>query len=80
MDLSSLAIITAGLLLYSLISGRLSGTIITAPLVFIMFGFIVGPGVLDIAHVDVGNSAIHYMAELTLILVLFTDASRIELM
>lgn len=80
MDLSSLAIITAGLLLYSLISGRLSRTIITAPLVFIMFGFMVGPGVLDIAHVDVGNSAIHYMAEFTLILVLFTDASRIDLM
>ncbi len=80
MDLSSLAIITAGLLLYSLISGRLSGTVITAPLVFIMFGFVVGPGVLDIAHVNVGNSAIHYMAEFTLILVLFTDASRIDLM
>jgi hypothetical protein len=31
MDLLSLAIITGGLLLYSIVSGRLSGTILTAP-------------------------------------------------
>ena len=79
MDLSSIAIVTAGLLMYSLVSGRLSGTLVTAPMVFIIFGFVVGPDVLDIAHVDVGHSAIHYIAELTLVLVLFTDASRIDL-
>ena len=79
MDLASLAIVSGGLLLYSLISGRLSGTMITAPLVFIMFGFVVGEGGLNIANVDVGHSAIHLVAEFTLILVLFTDASRIDL-
>ena len=79
MDLLSLAIIAAGLLLYSLFSGRLSGTIITAPLVFIIFGFVVGAGGFNIAHIDLGHSAIHFVAEFTLILVLFTDASRIDL-
>ena len=79
MDLLSLAVIAGGLLLYSLISGRLEGTIITAPLVFIGFGFAVGPGGLNVANVDVGHSAIHVVAELTLILVLFTDAARIDL-
>jgi NhaP-type Na+/H+ or K+/H+ antiporter len=79
MDLLSLAVITGGLLLYSLISGRLQGTIITAPLVFIIFGFVIGTGGLNVAKLDVGHSAIHLIAELTLLLVLFTDAARIDL-
>lgn len=79
MDVLSLAIIAGGLLLYSLISGRLQGTVITAPLVFVAFGFAVGTGGLDIADIDPGHSAIHVIAELTLILVLFADASRIDL-
>ena len=79
MELLSLAIIAAGLLLYSLISGRLQGTIITAPMVFIVFGFVVGAGGLDLAHIDLQHSAIHTVAEFTLILVLFTDAARIDL-
>ena len=79
MDLLALAIIAAGLLLYSLISGRLQGTLITAPLVFIIFGFAIGAGGLNVAKVHVGHAAIHAIAEFTLILVLFTDAARIDL-
>ena len=79
MDLQTLAIVTAALLLYALVSGRLRGTIITAPLVFIVFGFAVGGGGLDIVSMNVGHSGIHFVAEFTLILVLFTDASRIDL-
>ena len=78
MDLLSIAIITAGLLLYSLVSGRLRGTIITAPLVFTLFGLAVGEGGFNIARISVGHSAIHIVAELTLVLVLFTDAARID--
>ena len=79
MDLISLAVITGGMLLYSLVSGRLHGTIITAPLVFVAFGIVVGTTGFKLASVDVGHSAIHYIAEFTLILVLFTDAARIDL-
>jgi NhaP-type Na+/H+ or K+/H+ antiporter len=79
MDLQSLAFIAGGLLLYSLISGRLQGTIITAPLAFIIFGFVMGGGGLGLIKVDPGHSAIHFIAEFTLILVLFTDAARIDL-
>jgi len=62
-------------LLYSLISGRLQGTIITAPLVFIIFGFTAGAGGLDLARIDLDHAAIHLIAEFTRILVLFTDAA-----
>ena len=79
MELLSLASITGGLLLYSLVSGRLQGTILTAPLIFIVFGYTLGPGGFNLAAVDVGHSAIHVIAEFTLILVLFTDAARIDL-
>jgi len=79
MDLLSLAIIAGGLLLYSLVSGGLRGTILTAPLIFIVFGFMLGPGGFNLAAVGVDRSAIHVIAEFTLILVLFTDAARIDL-
>ena len=79
MDLTTLAVMTGGLLLYSLVSGRLDGTIVTAPMVFIVAGFVIGAGGLGVASFDVGHSGIHLIAELTLILVLFTDAARIDL-
>jgi NhaP-type Na+/H+ or K+/H+ antiporter len=78
-DLVSVAIITGGLLLYSLISGRLQGTIVTAPLAFVVFGLVVGTGGLNVANIDVGHSAIHFIAEFTLIVVLFSDAARFDL-
>jgi len=53
--------------------------VITAPLLFVIFGFVIGTGGLGLANVDVEHSAIHVIAELTLILILFTDAARIDI-
>ena len=77
MDLLTIAIAAAGLLIYSLFSGRLQGTIVTAPLVFVVFGYAIGIDGFNIASFDVDHSAIHFIAEITLILVLFTDAAPI---
>lgn len=79
MDLASIMIVAAALLAYALVSGRIAGTVLTAPLLFALFGFTIGAGGLNIADVDFGHSAIHLIAEATLILVLFTDAARIDL-
>ncbi len=79
MDLATIAVIGVLFLVYALVSGRLEGTILTAPLIFVMFGFIAGPGGFGLADIDVEHSAIHIIAELTLILVLFSDAARIDL-
>ena len=79
MDLVSIVILIAGFLLFALVSGRLQGTVLTAPLVFIAFGLLVGEGGLGVAQIDSGHGALHLIAELTLILVLFTDAARIDL-
>ena len=43
------------------------------------FGLGAGASGAGIADIDIGHSAIHVIAELTLILVLFTDAARIDL-
>ncbi len=79
MDLTSIAILGALFLGFALVSGRLEGTVITAPLVFAAFGLIAGSAGLGVANIDVGHEAIHVIAELTLILVLFADAARIDL-
>ena len=79
MDLTTIAIVVGLLLAYALVSGRLEGTVLTAPLLFVAFGFFAGPAGFELAHIDVEHSAIHIIAELTLILVLFFDAARIDL-
>ena len=79
MDLTSVAVIAGGLLVFSLVSGRLHGTVVTPPMVFIVFGFLAGADGLAIAMVNPDHSTIHLVAELTLILVLFTDAARINI-
>ena len=80
MDLTSVAVIAVGLLAFSLISGRLRGTVLTAPLVFVVFGYVIGAGGFGVAEIDPGHGAIHLIAEVTLILVLFSDAARMDLM
>ena len=79
MDLFTIAILGGLFLVYALVSGRLEGTVLTAPLLFVGFGFLAGPGGFGFADIDVEHSAIHIIAELTLILILFTDAARIDL-
>ncbi len=64
---------------FSLVAGRLQGTPLTPPMIFIAFGFLVGSGGLEVAKVNPGHGLIHFIAEFTLILVLFSDAARIDL-
>jgi len=77
--LSSIAIVGGLILAYALVSNRLEGTLLTAPLLFVSFGFLAGPDGLELLSIEVEHSAIHVIAELTLILILFTDAARIDL-
>jgi NhaP-type Na+/H+ or K+/H+ antiporter len=79
MDIETLTVIVLGVILFAIVSKRLEGTIFTLPLVFVVFGVIISSDVVGFAHVDVDHGVIHTIAELTLILVLFYDASRIDL-
>ena len=75
----SLAIVALTLLGVAAISRRLSGTPVTPAMVFVAVGLLVGPQVLD--GIDLGSSSgtVRALAEGTLALVLFCDASRIDL-
>ena len=79
MDTHGLALIAVGVILFGLVSRKLEGTIITAPMVFAVFGLLIGEAVFGLADLDFGHGFIHGLAEVTLILVLFSDAARIDL-
>jgi len=70
----------AGVLLFgfSLISRRIDGTMLTAPMLFAAAGFIGSADYLGVISINVEHGAIHVIAELTLVLVLFSDAARIN--
>jgi NhaP-type Na+/H+ or K+/H+ antiporter len=67
------------LLAYSLLSRRLSTSVVSAAMFFLLGGLLIGPSVLDLIAVQEASGTIEVLAELTLALVLFSDASRIQL-
>jgi NhaP-type Na+/H+ or K+/H+ antiporter len=73
------AVVALGILAFGLVSGRLERSMLTPPMVFVLFGLVLGPQVLDLAEFDVEFGFVHTLAELALVLVLFGDASRIDL-
>ncbi|MGB5500835.1 MAG: cation:proton antiporter, partial [Polyangiales bacterium] len=64
---------------FGLVSKRLAVSPLTPPLVFVGLGIAFGPWGLGWLQFDVEHGAMHVLAELTLILVLFGDAARIDL-
>jgi len=78
-ETSAFAVIALFILAFGLVSGRIQKTIISPPMVFVLFGLLVSKRVLGLIEVGAENEFIQTLAELTLVLVLFTDASRIDL-
>ena len=75
----SLAIVALTVLGVAAVSRRLSGTPVTPAMVFVAVGLLVGPEVLDEVGLDSTSSTVRALAEATLALVLFCDASRVDL-
>ncbi len=75
----SLAIVALTLLGVVAISRRLSGTPVTPAMVVVAVGLLVGPEVLDGIDLASSGAVVRTLAEATLALVLFCDASRIDL-
>jgi len=75
------AIIAASVLLYALVSGRLSRTAVSGTMLFALIGLICGPEVLDIVDLDglIGEADfISLVLTSTLVIVLFTDACAVN--
>lgn len=59
---------------YALVSKRLSRTLITGPMVFVVAGLLIGSRALDAFDASISNQVVGVVLEVTLALVLFTDA------
>lgn len=77
--MSDVAIVAGLVVVFGIVSARLRGTVVTPPMIFTGVGLVLGPGVLGLLHIDVGNEALRALAEATLVVVLFTDSSRMNL-
>jgi NhaP-type Na+/H+ or K+/H+ antiporter len=75
----SLAILGAFVFFYSLVAGGLERTPFNGAIVFTAFGLVLGPLGLGLLKLDVDTEGLRSLAELTLALVLFTDASNANL-
>ena len=73
LGLLALTLFTA---LFTLAARRLSSTVLTAPMLFIGFGFLLAQTGLMSGHLE---ALLHIVAEVALILLLFLDAAQIDL-
>lgn len=79
MQILGFVLLAAGIIGFGAVSGRAQRSIITPPMVFAAYGFVIGPSLLGLQSFSIDTPWIHGLAELTLIVVLFTDAARIDL-
>jgi NhaP-type Na+/H+ or K+/H+ antiporter len=76
---ADLAIVAALVFGWGTLSARLERFDVTAPIVFVLGGLLLTHGPLTVLHVAPSNELIKDLAEFTLALVLFSDASRVGL-
>jgi NhaP-type Na+/H+ or K+/H+ antiporter len=72
------AFLAAFLLIYSAIAGRVERSLISGPIVFAAIGFLLGPDGLGVLHINITGEGLRLLAELTLAMVLFTDAANAD--
>jgi sodium/hydrogen antiporter len=75
-DLTVLAVVVFA---FGLVSRRLEGTILTAPIVFVAAGIVLGSAGLGLVEFELSDHAVLLLGEIALAIVLFTDAARTNL-
>src|SRR5215831_2573373 len=79
MSVSDLAIVSALIFIWATLSARLERFDVTAPITFILAGLVLTHGPLAPLGYAPSNGLVKTLAEVTLVLVLFSDASRVGL-
>ena len=77
--MSGIVILTIVFVLYALVASRLERLSITAPMVFVLAGMLLGRSVTDRFDISLTSEPILLIVELTLALLLFADASTVRL-
>ena len=76
---AALAVVAACVIVWGLVSGRLERWDVSAPIAFVVLGLVVTHGPTALVHFTLHSSTIRSLAEVTLAIVLFADASRVNL-
>ena len=74
-----LMVLAAVVFVFGLVSRRLEGTVLTAPLVFVAAGVILGPTGVGLVEFGLDEHTVLLLGEIALAIVLFTDAAGINL-
>src|SRR5580765_6895750 len=77
--MSGIVILTIVFVLYALVASRLERLSITAPMVFVLAGMLLGRSVTDRFDISLTSEPVLLIVELTLALLLFADASTVRL-
>lgn len=78
LNAAALSVVAACVVGWGLVSARLERWQITAPIAFVLAGLVVTHGPFALVHLQLHSSTIRSVAEVTLALVLFADASRVN--
>ena len=76
--IAALAVVSGCLALWGLVSARLERWDVSAPIAFVVLGVLATHGPTALIHVNLHSSTVRALAEVTLALVLFADASRVN--
>lgn len=79
MEHASIIFVALLFLAFGLVSKRLSTTIITPPMLFVAAGFLFSTPIIDLIHFELNQHLLKLLLEITLVLVLFSDAAQINL-
>ena len=76
---ATLALLAVFVLVYSAVAGAVERAWISGPIIFTLFGLLIGPVGLDLLSLEADRETIKGLAEVTLAMVLFTDAAGADI-
>jgi len=78
MSMIDVAVVAGFVIAYGLVSRKVEHSPLTGPMIFVGFGLMVGTAGFDVLDLQLGSTGVELLAEATLGLLLFTDATRID--
>jgi len=78
LNITAVAVVSACVIVWGLVSARLERWDVSAPMAFVVLGVVVTHGPTAIVDFNLHSSTIRSLAEVTLALLLFADASRVN--
>jgi NhaP-type Na+/H+ or K+/H+ antiporter len=78
LNVAAIAVLSGCVIVWGLVSARLERWDVTAPIAFLVLGLASANGPFALIHVNLRSTDVRSLAEITLALVLFADASRVN--